>query len=66
MVQEWLTDEGKIDKVVDELNRYQVSAAVLQETKWFGDETYKVARKGFVFTSGRQMPHESIVLYYVS
>ena len=37
-----VADERKFDQVVDELNRYRVSVAALQETKWFGDEMYKV------------------------
>ena len=31
-------DERKIDQAVDEMKKYQVNVAGLQETKWFGAE----------------------------
>ena len=37
-----VADERKIDQVVDELGRYEVDIAALQETKWFGEAEYKV------------------------
>ena len=36
-----VVDERKIDQVISELDRYKVSVAVLQETKWFGNEIYR-------------------------
>ena len=35
-------EKRRIDQVVSELNRYKIDVAALQETKWFGDETYRV------------------------
>ncbi len=37
-----VADERKIDQVVDELGRYKVDIATLQETKWFAEAKYKV------------------------
>ena len=37
-----VVDERKIDQVVSELEKYRVVVAGLQETKWFGNEVYKV------------------------
>lgn len=34
-------DERKIDQVANELDKYQVVMAELQETKWFLSEVYK-------------------------
>ena len=48
-------DERKIDQVVSELNRYNVVVAALQETKWFGNEIYRV-EDSVVLTSGREVP----------
>ena len=31
-------DDGNVDLVVNELKRYDVKVAALQETKWFGSE----------------------------
>ena len=35
-------DERKIDQVVNELGRYKVDVAELKETKWFGNEIYRI------------------------
>ena len=43
-----VVDERKIDQVVSELEKYRVVVAGLQETKWFGNEVYKVGECGFV------------------
>ena len=43
-----VVDERKIDQVVSELVKYRVVVAGLQETKWFGNEVYKVGECGFV------------------
>ena len=45
-------EERKIDLIVDELRRYNVRVAALQETKWFGSEVYQVNRS-VALTSGR-------------
>ena len=37
-----VVDERKIDQVVDELGRYEVDVAALQDMKWFGEAEYKV------------------------
>ena len=41
----------KIDQVVSELNRYKVSVAALQETKWYGNDVYHV-RESIVLAAG--------------
>ena len=48
-------DERKVDQVVSELKRYEVAVAALQETKWFGNEIYRVG-DSVVLTSGREVP----------
>ena len=55
-------EERRIDQAVSELNRYKIDVAALQETKWFGDETYRVGNC-MVLTAGRKTPdaHESRV-----
>ena len=45
----------KIDQVLRELERYQISVVSLQETKWFGNAVYK-ARDGIVLAAGRPAP----------
>ena len=40
---------------MSELNRYKIDVAALQETKWFGDETYRVGNST-VLTVGRKIP----------
>ncbi len=35
-----VVDERKSDQVVSELDRYRVVVGALQETRWFGCETY--------------------------
>ena len=39
---------------MSELNRYKIDVAALQETKWFGDETYRVGNC-MVLTAGRKL-----------
>ena len=39
---DWRNEDRKIDKIVPELRRYNVSMGALQETKWFGEEIYEV------------------------
>ena len=46
--------ERKVDQVVDELKRYQVKVAALQEAEWFGEKVYKV-RESIVLTSDRPL-----------
>ena len=50
-----VVDERKIDQVVSELDKYRVVVAALQETKWFGNEVYKVG-KSVVLAAGREVP----------
>ena len=44
-----------IDLVIREMKRYKVVAAALQETKWFGNEVYKVG-ESIVLTAGQPTP----------
>ena len=37
-----ISDERKIDQVIEELKIYNIYLAGLKETKWFGAEIYKV------------------------
>ena len=53
---EWGEDR-KVDLVVSELAWCEVVAGALQETKWFGCETYEVG-DSMVLTSGRNTPRE--------
>ena len=55
-----VVDERKIDQVVDELGRYEVDVAALQETKWFGEAEYKVG-ESVVIAAGRAVPGASVV-----
>ena len=48
-------EERRIDQVVSERNRYKIDVAALQETKWFGDETYRVGNS-MLLTAGRKTP----------
>ena len=48
-------EERRIDQVMSELNRYKIDVAALQETKWFGDETYRVGNS-VLLTAGRKTP----------
>ena len=48
-------EDRRIDLVIRELGRYQVVAAGLQETKWFGNAMYKVG-ESVVLTAGRPTP----------
>ena len=50
-----VVDERKIDQVVNELGKYKVDVAALQETKWFGNEMYRVG-KSVVLAAGRPVP----------
>ena len=50
-----LSEDRRIDLVVRELNRYRITVAALQETKWFGSATYSVG-KSVVLTAGRPTP----------
>ena len=52
-----IPDERRIDQVVNELGRYGVMVAALQETKWFGKEVYRVG-DSVVLTAGRPVPAE--------
>ena len=52
-----VVDERKIDQVVSELEKYRVVVAGLQETKWFGNEVYKVG-ESVVLSAGRDVPRE--------
>ena len=48
-------DEGRIEQVISELNRYQANVAALQETKWFGLDAYRI-EGSVVLTAGRDVP----------
>ena len=50
-------EDRRIDQVVDVLENYRVTVAALQETKWFGNEVYKVG-ESLVLTAGRPVPQE--------
>ena len=52
-----ISDERRIDQVVNELGRYGMMVAALQETKWFGKEVYRVG-DSVVLTAGRPVPAE--------
>ena len=55
-----VVDERKIDQVVDELGRYKVDIAALQETKWFGEDVYRVG-ESVVLAAGRPVPGAGVV-----
>ena len=46
-------EDRKVDQVVSELAQYDRVVGALQETKWFGYETYEVS-ESMVLTSGRR------------
>ena len=48
-------EDRRIDQVIRELKRYQVSVAALQETKWFGNAVYHVD-DCVVLAAGRPTP----------
>ena len=48
-------DDKRIDQVMRELERYRITVAALQETKWFGEAVYKVG-KSIVLAAGRPTP----------
>ena len=48
-------EDRRVDLVTRELQRYNISVAALQETKWFGTVVYKVARS-IVLAAGRPTP----------
>ena len=48
-------EDRKVDLIVDELRRYKIKVAWLQETKWFGSEVYNIAGST-VLTSGLNKP----------
>ena len=48
-------DDRRIDQVVRELERYKISVAALQETKWFADAVYRVG-ESIVIAAGRPIP----------
>ena len=52
--------ERKIGQVVDVLGRYKVDVAALQETKWFGEDGYRVG-KCVVLAAGRSVPGPGVV-----
>ena len=54
------TEDKRIDQVVSELGRYGVVVAALQETKWFGDEMYRVG-ESVVLAAGRPVPGDGQV-----
>ena len=51
-----LAEDRRIDLVVRELNRYNITVAALQKTKWFGEATYRVGESFVVLTAGRPTP----------
>ena len=55
-----VADKRKIDQVVDVLGRYKVDVAALQETKWFGEDEYRVG-KCVVLAAGRSVPGPGVV-----
>ena len=50
-------EDRKVHLIVNELKRYDVKVAALQETKWFGSEVYQVSGS-VVLTAGRKTPGE--------
>ena len=55
--QQTVTEDRRIDIVVDELSRLKIEVAGLQETRWFGREVYSVG-DSIVLSSGRPVPQE--------
>ena len=54
-------ENRKVDQVVYELERYDVAVGTLQETKWFGNEVYKVDGN-VVWTAGRATPAQGVAV----
>ena len=50
-------EDRKVNLILNELKRYDVKVAALQETKWFGSEVYQVGGS-VVLTAGRKTPGE--------
>ena len=50
-----ISEDRRVDLVIRELQRYNISAAALQETKWFGTAAYTVG-KSVVLEAGRPTP----------
>ena len=48
-------EDRRIDQVLQQLNRYNIYVAALQETKWFGNAVYSVG-ESTVLASGRPTP----------
>jgi len=48
-------NDRRIDQVMRELERYQISVCALQETKWFGEAVHKVGGST-VLAAGRPTP----------
>ena len=46
-----LAEDRRIDLVMRELGRYNITVGALQETKWFGNATYRVG-KSYVIAAG--------------
>ena len=55
-----VADERKIDRVVNVLDRYKFDVTALQETKWFGENEYRVG-KCVVLAAGRLVPGPGVV-----
>ena len=54
------TVERKLDLLVRELRRYQVSVAGIQETKWFGNDVHVWSAEGHIFLHlGQPLPGNS-------
>ena len=48
-------EDRRVDQVLHVLNNYKIDVAALQETKWFGEEVYRVG-ESIVLPSGRKTP----------
>ena len=57
---EIVVDERKIDQVIDELDKHKIDIAALQETRWFGKDTYTVGHS-IILASGRPIPTDDTV-----
>ena len=57
---EIVVDERKIDHVIDELHKHKIDIAALQETRWFGENTYTVGQS-VILASGRHIPASDAV-----
>ena len=47
-------ESKKVDQIVEEMKRYNVKVAALQETKWLGNEMYQVGGS-VILTAGREI-----------